>query len=136
MATQIFKNRCYGRRVPVKAADPKFLKSLGERLTQARKARGLTQNDLADLVGVKQYVVASYETGRNQMPISLVHPLAEALEISVAELLGEVTLEKRRGPVPKLQRQFEAISELPQADQRFFSQMVERFIKESSKVSA
>ena len=70
------------------------------------------------------------------MPISLVHPLAEALEISVAELLGEVTLEKRRGPVPKLQRQFEAISELPQADQRFFSQMVERFIKESSKVSA
>ncbi|MFK5278488.1 helix-turn-helix transcriptional regulator, partial [Lacticaseibacillus paracasei] len=40
--------------------------SLGSRLKQLRKARGMTQSQLADDLFVSRKTVSSWETGRNQ----------------------------------------------------------------------
>ena len=114
--------------VAVKQADPDFLKALGERLALLRKSKGLTQTELADAIGVKQYVIASYETGRNQMPISLLHPISVTLDASVSELLGEAEIMKKRGPIPKLVKRMEEINNLPKASQKKILDVIEDMI--------
>lgn len=56
-----------------------------------REQRGLTQRALAEAVGVTDKAVSKWESGRGLPDISLVDPLAQALGVSVAELLtGDV----------------------------------------------
>ena len=62
-----------------------------ETLRNLRERRGLTQRALAEAVGVTDKAVSKWETGRGLPDISLVEPLANALGVSVAELLtGDV----------------------------------------------
>ena len=56
-----------------------------------REQRGLTQRALAEAVGVTDKAVSKWESGRGLPDVSLVEPLAQALGVSVAELLtGDV----------------------------------------------
>lgn len=56
-----------------------------------REARGLTQRDIAEQIGVTDKAVSKWESGRGLPDISLVEPLAGALGVSIAELLtGDV----------------------------------------------
>lgn len=43
--------------------------TIGERIKQIRKAKGLTQQKFADAIGLKQNTIATYEMGRN-IPLS------------------------------------------------------------------
>lgn len=52
-----------------------------------REKRGITQKELAEKIGVSDKTVSKWETGRGLPDISLLEPLAKALNISVAELL-------------------------------------------------
>lgn len=62
-----------------------------ETIKSLREARGLTQGALAAAVGVTDKAVSKWETGRGLPDIALVEPLAQALGVSVAELLtGDV----------------------------------------------
>jgi transcriptional regulator with XRE-family HTH domain len=119
--------------VPVKLADPNFLEAFGARLATIRKVRGLTQTQLADAIGVKQYVIASYETGRSQMPISLIHPVALTLGVEPAELLGDQPIQVKRGPTPKMQNQFDRICQLPKSKQRQILEVVEALLAQQSE---
>lgn len=60
----------------------------GKRLIELRKARGMTQYDLADAIGTTQRTISYYENegGHPQAPV-MVH-LAQALNVSTNELLG------------------------------------------------
>lgn len=53
-----------------------------------REERGLTQRELAAAVGVTDKAVSKWESGRGLPDISLIEPLAGALEVSVTELLS------------------------------------------------
>ena len=56
-----------------------------------REQRGLTQRALAEAVGVTDKAVSKWESGRGLPDVSLVESLAEALGVSVSELLtGDV----------------------------------------------
>lgn len=62
-----------------------------ETIKSLREARDLTQGALAAAVGVTDKAVSKWETGRGLPDIALVEPLAQALGVSVAELLtGDV----------------------------------------------
>ena len=63
----------------ISAVSPLPELNMAERLKVVRQARGLTQQQLADLVGISRPTVAQLEGGRHQ-------PSAEVLEIIVAEL--------------------------------------------------
>lgn len=106
-----------------------FFKVFGQRVAALRKARGLTQSDLGELLGFDQTAIASYEVGRRRIPLSLLGPLAQALRVSVAELIEEPEPSGKRGPTPKLQRQIEQVGQLPKAKQKFVSEMLETVLQ-------
>ncbi len=62
----------------------------GEKLKEERKKRGLTQQMLADIVGVSLRTIAGYES-ENRYPRTreLYHKLAEAVAVDVNYLLTE-----------------------------------------------
>src|SRR5580692_8107621 len=62
--------------------------SFGERLAAIRKARGLTQVQLAEAAGTTQRAVSYYETEAGFPPAPAVIGLAKALRITADELLG------------------------------------------------
>lgn len=48
-----------------------FLKNLGERLKAKRKNRSITQEDLADCLGIDHTTISKYETGDRDMQVSM-----------------------------------------------------------------
>ena len=59
----------------------------GERLRRYRKDKGLTQQELADRVGVSNKTVSRWESGGGYPDVSMLVPLARALGVAVDDLL-------------------------------------------------
>ena len=60
----------------------------GNTIKQLREGRGLTQAELAQMIGVSSKTVSKWETAKGLPDISLLQPLAQALGISVIELMN------------------------------------------------
>ena len=58
-----------------------------DQFKKLRRRKGIKQNDLADMLGVKQYVISSWETGRSEPNISQICKIADILEIPTDYLL-------------------------------------------------
>lgn len=112
-----------------------FFKQLGARIAELRRERGLTQTQLAQTLELTQQMVASYEVGRRRVPVSLLPAIADALAISVEQLIGRppARAAAKRGPAPKLHRQIERIGQLPKAKQRFVMEMLETVLAQASR---
>jgi transcriptional regulator with XRE-family HTH domain len=96
--------------------EQQFLKALGTRIAQLRKEQGLSQQSVADSLGVAQQTYAHYEVGRVRMSISLLPEVAQLFGVSTDDLLGlKSGAAGKRGPTPKLQQQIERLSHLPKA---------------------
>ena len=50
--------------VTMNTQDERFFKELGARIARARKDHGMTQQQLAEQLGVAQQTLAHYEVGR------------------------------------------------------------------------
>jgi transcriptional regulator with XRE-family HTH domain len=114
-------------------AGRKFLAELGERIARRRKEQGLTQVQLAELLGISQQLVAFYERGERRIPVDVLPAAARLLGVSVEELLGLRPENGKRGPAPKLQQQLERISRLPRAKQRFVMDMLDTVLSQASR---
>lgn len=104
-----------------------FYQQLGRRIAERRKTQGLTQQKLADILGISQQTMAHYEVGRLRIAVSVLPTLAKLLDTSVEALIGEKMTSKagKRGPTPKLQRQLEQVGQLPRTKQRFVMEMLD-----------
>ena len=60
----------------------------GSAIRQLREKRGITQAELAEQIGVSSKTVSKWETAKGLPDISLMQPLAQALNISVVELMN------------------------------------------------
>lgn len=60
----------------------------GSTIKQLREAKHLTQTELAGLIGVSSKTVSKWETAKGLPDISLIQPLAQALGVSVIELMN------------------------------------------------
>ena len=67
----------------------------GATIRQLREKRNLTQAELAEKIGVSSKTISKWETAKGLPDISLLQPLAQALNISVIELMnGEHIINK------------------------------------------
>ena len=67
----------------------------GITIRQLRESRDLTQAELAESIGVSSKTVSKWETGQGLPDITLLQPLAQALGISLIELMnGEHIINK------------------------------------------
>ena len=62
--------------------------SLGNRIKQARERIGITQEELADSIGVSRTTIARYELGEIEPKLRNLVALAERLAVSADYLLG------------------------------------------------
>jgi len=62
--------------------------NMGNFIAQARKARGLTQRELADRLGVTDKAVSKWERGLSCPDVTLLAPLAALLGVTADELLA------------------------------------------------
>ena len=60
----------------------------GTTIRQLREERNMTQAELAGLLGVSSKTVSKWETGKGLPDITMLQPLAQALGISVIELMN------------------------------------------------
>ena len=67
----------------------------GDNLRRIRKEKQLSMDALADLAGTSKQVLSRYENNQRAPKISMVKKLADALNVSVAELSGESDAEQR-----------------------------------------
>lgn len=67
----------------------------GATIRRLREAKGITQTQLAELIGVGCKAVSKWETGKGLPDITLIEPLSNALGVSVMELMsGETIINK------------------------------------------
>lgn len=62
---------------------------LAMKASEIRKARGLSQVELAEQAGVEQPTISRFERGADGITLGVVRQIAKALDVSVAELLDE-----------------------------------------------
>lgn len=119
--------------IAITSDEREFSVAMGERIAQLRKARNMTQHQLAEVLGVAQQTVQGYEAGSRRIPVAALPLLARTLEVSLEVLFGEEpkVSRSRRGPVPQWQAQMEAIAKLPRAQQRFVTQMLETVLAQA-----
>ena len=115
--------------------DEKFFRELGERIASARRAHGMTQQQLAEMLGIAQQTLAHYEGGRSRVPASMLPMLAELLTFTFGELMGSSDASPRTkcGSMSRLQRQIAAIEQLPKTKQQFVSEMLETVLAQARK---
>jgi len=110
-----------------------FFIDMGARIARLRKEEGITQVQLAELLGTSQQTITAYEVGRRRVPVSSLPKIAKLLGVSVEELIGEEAKPGKRGPAPKLQQQLERITRLPKTQQRFVMQVIDSVIAQASR---
>jgi len=62
--------------------------AVGRRIRTWRGRRGISQQRLADLVGVTQAALSNYETGKRDLPLTTFVRIAVALDVAMQDLLG------------------------------------------------
>ncbi|PNS09847.1 helix-turn-helix domain-containing protein [Solilutibacter silvestris] len=110
-----------------------FFVQLGSRITQLRKEQGITQVQLAELLGVSQQTITAYETGRRRIQVSNLPVIAKTLHVTIEELIGSPTRASKRGPVGKLQLQVERINQLPRTKQQFVMQVIDSVLAQATR---
>jgi transcriptional regulator with XRE-family HTH domain len=129
-----FRGRIVSALVELMTQDEKaFFKALGARIAELRKSADMTQQQLADLLGISQQQVASYEVGRRRVPVSVLPAIARALAVSIEELIGEPARPGKRGPTPKLQQQIERLQQLPKPTQKVVMEMLDGLLAQAAR---
>ena len=70
----------------------------GDYLRDAREAAGLTQQGLADIVGVHRVTLANWELGEHHPTLPVAITLARALGTTVEDLFGDIAYRGQREP--------------------------------------
>jgi transcriptional regulator with XRE-family HTH domain len=106
--------------------------SFGERLQAVRKARGLTQVQLAEAAGTTQRAVSYYETEAGFPPAPAVIGLAKALRITADELLGVRAPKVERldddSETRRMWKRFQMVSALPERDQKAVIRLINSLV--------
>jgi transcriptional regulator with XRE-family HTH domain len=75
--------------------------SIGKRIKEKRKALGMTQEELAEKVGVTFQAVSKWETEATAPDSGLLNPLSKILDMRLEELMNGTLSEDGETPRPK-----------------------------------
>ena len=106
------------------------VKGFGKRLRTIRLARGMTQVELGDAVGVSNRVIAYYEADDAQPPGAMLVDLAKTLRVTSDELLGLTPMKQKASPKSaRLLKRLQQVEKLPAADQRAVLKFVDALLQ-------
>ncbi len=107
--------------------------SFGKRLTDCRKAKNLSQKELAKIFNTSHTTIGKYERDEMTPSIEAAKKLAKILDTTVGYLLGE-TENADLFRDPKMLQRFQDIVNLPESEKHCIITTMDHFIK-SSKIS-
>jgi transcriptional regulator with XRE-family HTH domain len=113
--------------------------TLGDRIRRYRLAKGLTQAELAKLVGASQRMINYYEVRGVSPPPELVVKIADALDVSIDELFGRKPRARRAAGVApageslRRRRRLKRLDELPRDEQSAVLKMIEALAERSKR---
>jgi len=99
--------------------------SFSHRVSQLRKDKGLTQQDLADKVGVKVLQIRRYESGSSQPTLDVIKNMAIAFGVTSDELIFGLD---GRQPPDDLKLQFEAVGQFDEEERKVTKILLESLI--------
>lgn len=104
-----------------------YFRALGVYITQLRKARGMTQAELARSIGVSQQAVFAYELGERRVSVLILAKIARIFLVPVEEMVGMAKpLRIRQGRLsPKAIRHAERLQALTKTQQRFVVRIID-----------
>lgn len=103
------------------------LKTVGQRIKDAREAKNLTQEELAALVNLSSTHVSVIERGLKVTKLDTFVAIANALDVSADELLVDVVAHSVTGVSNRLS---DKISSLPMKEQKKIIKVIQALIEE------
>ena len=102
---------------------------IGKRIQACRKAKGLTQEQLAERIELSRNYLSAVERGVNQISLEKLVELMNVLECSADEIFVDVI---KTGAQTKASILSEKMKELPYSEQMRILEVVETLIKTSN----
>lgn len=102
-----------------------WLMNIRDRLIDLRHERNLTQQEMADAIGVHVNQIRRYEAGATQPSLDVLKKLATSMNVTIDSL---VFGEGERDPTDDLRLQFEAVSRMPEEEKRIVKALLEGMI--------
>ena len=78
--------------------------AIGQRIRKIRKAHGLSQEELAEKVGISTTHMSHIETGNTKLGLPVFVALADALEVRTDELLSDGEVSARSASIEEIIR--------------------------------
>jgi len=104
----------------------------GARLAALRRSAGLTQTELAQLIGESQQNIAFWEGSEKPPRSDVLSKLARVLGVKIEHILegGDLLRTRNAGPVGKVQKVFEEVSTLPRKQQERIAETVSALVEQ------
>lgn len=99
--------------------------TIATRIAGIRKQKGLTQQALADAIGLHVTQVKRYESGSSQPSLEALKKIAKTFRVTTDSLVFD---EKELEPGTDLAMQFQAITHMPKQQQEVIKQLLEGMI--------
>jgi transcriptional regulator with XRE-family HTH domain len=116
-----------------------FKSDFSNNLYRLRKERGLSQAKLAELSGLSQRVISSYENGDVKPPIDNIEALAKALNVKIEELLKTNGMQKSKNEYLQLDsrtlEKIKIILSLPKRDRHIIYMLAETLLLKAKKTN-
>ena len=104
--------------------------SIGQNIVTLRKQQGLTQQQLAQAIGITQTLISRYELGKLQISADMLVRIAIALQVSADAILGlEHYQDNQPAPSLKIMRRLKKIETLPESDQKALLKTIDKYIE-------
>lgn len=120
------------------ATTPEGARAIGERLAGLRKAKGLTQVDVAGALGLAQGLVSKYETGDLLLHGELIVEFARVLGVSADDILG-IHSRRAKPALPAvdktLARRLAQLQALPRRDRDALLRTLDAFLAKSANAA-
>jgi transcriptional regulator with XRE-family HTH domain len=104
----------------------------GERMARLRRERGITQVELAEILGLAQPMISAYENGGLRLHGELIIELTKILDISADQLLGLKETKNGTEKNGRLLRKLQQLETLPRRDQQALMRTIEAFLQKAS----
>lgn len=80
----------------------KYMETIGQKIKRMRLEKGLTQKDLAALLGTSQQNLAQYEKDKRRPKIETVRKIAKALDVCIGDLIDDWSIYPKKDIISDL----------------------------------
>jgi transcriptional regulator with XRE-family HTH domain len=104
--------------------------AMGQRIARLRKALGMTQQGLAEKIGINRTMVTEYEAGRIRIYDEMIASLARALNTTADDILGLKHNQAEKPNVDlKIMKRLKKIESLPPFEQKTLLKTIDMYLK-------